>query len=440
MWYDETVFYQIYPLGFTGSPFPNDGKQAHRILKVNDWLPQLQELGIGGVYFGPVFQSDDHGYDTQDYQKIDCRLGDEADFKAVADNLHKAHIRVVLDGVFNHVGRGFWAFKDVQEKRENSAYKDWFHINFQDDDAYHDGLSYEGWEGYYNLVRLNLDNQDVINYLLSCVDHWIDAFDIDGIRLDVAYCLTDNFMRQLSAHVKARKPDFFLLGEMLQGDYNRLLADGMLDSVTNYECYKGLYSSMNSYNLFEIAYSLNRQFGPDPWTLYRGKHLWTFVDNHDVDRIASTLTNPSHLPLIYALAFGMPGIPCIYYGSEWGAAGVKRNGSDAELRQSYERPVTNELTKYITSLSNAYRHSEALQYGGYHQLALTNRQFVFERESEHDRVIVALNIDEHPFTMHFNARAGEGTDLITGEKHDFGGGSLLPAYSAFYWRVPKDGQ
>lgn len=437
MWYDETVFYQIYPLGFCGAPQHNDGIQTHRIRKVLNWIGHLKKLGVGGVYFGPVFESDEHGYDTRDYRKIDVRLGTQEDFRDVADALHEAGIRVVLDGVFNHVGRGFWAFKDVQEKRENSPYKDWFHIRFDGNSPYNDGFWYEGWEGYYNLVKLNLNNPAVRDYLLSCVDFWIDEFGIDGIRLDVAYCLTDEFMQLLSAHVRQRNPEFFLLGEILHGDYNRLVNDRMLQSATNYECYKGLYSSMNSYNLFEIAYSLNRQFGSEPWTLYRGKNLWTFVDNHDVNRIASTLTNQAHLPLIYALAFGMPGIPCIYYGSEWGAKGIKENGSDAGIRQCYEAPVWNDLTSFIAAASHARSSSEALAHGGYRQLALTNRQFVFERESDLDRVIVALNIDENPFTMHFNARAGEGVDLLTGRKHDFGGGSQLPGYSAFFWRVPK---
>ena len=156
-----------------------------------------------------------------------------------------------------------------------------------------------------------------------------------------------------------------------------------------------------------------------------------------MNRIASTLTNQAHLPLIYALAFGMPGIPCIYYGSEWGAKGIKENGSDAGIRQCYEAPVWNDLTSFIAAASHARSSSKALAHGGYRQLALTNRQFVFERESDLDRVIVALNIDENPFTMHFNARAGEGVDLLTGRKHDFGGGSQLPGYSAFFWRVPK---
>lgn len=183
---------------------------------------------------------------------------------------------------------------------------------------------YEGWEGNYDLVKLNLRNEDVIQHIFSAIKGWVDEFDIDGLRLDVAYCLDHDFIRRLREFCDSLKPDFFLVGETLHGDYNQIMNDAMLHSVTNYECYKGLYSSFNSMNMFEINHSLLRQFGPEQWTLYKGKHLLSFVDNHDVTRVASILTNEKHLPLIYALAFGMPGIPCVYYGSEWGEKAKKK--------------------------------------------------------------------------------------------------------------------
>ena len=168
------------------------------------------------------------------------------------------------------------------------------------------------------MVKLNLQNPAVTDYLLNCVKNWVEMFDIDGLRLDVAYSLDQNFMKRLCSFTKELKPDFALIGEVLFGDYNLIVNDEMLHSCTNYECYKGLYSSFNDMNLFEIAHSLNRQFGPEQWCIYRGKHLMTFADNHDVTRLASILKNPAHLPLVYGVLFGMPGIPCIYYGSEWG--------------------------------------------------------------------------------------------------------------------------
>ena len=436
MWAYESVFYQIYPLGFCGAPFENDGVLTPRIRKVIDWIPHIKNLGANAIYFSPVFESDTHGYNTRDFRKIDVRLGTNEDFADVCQALHKEGIRVVLDGVFNHVGRGFWAFQDVLEKRWDSPYKDWFHISFDGNSNYNDGLWYEGWEGNYDLVKLNLCHPDVKQHIFDSIRSWVEEFDIDGLRLDVAYCLDENFVRELRAFCDSLKPDFFLVGEMLHGDYNRLMNDSMLHSATNYECYKGLFSSFNSMNMFEIIHSLLRQFGPENWTLYRGKHLFCFVDNHDVSRIASNLTNEQHLPLIYALCFGMPGIPCVYYGSEWGAKANKSEG-DPALRACFDAPVENDLTAWISKLAAAKKASNALNYGDFRSVVLTNRQCIFERKTDSERVLVAINADNVPYTAHFDAGCGTAVDLITGNTHDFGGGSELPPYSAFFWKCER---
>ncbi len=437
MWAYESVFYQIYPLGFCGAPFENDGALEHRILKVTDWIPHMKKLGINAIYFSPLFESDTHGYNTRDYRKLDVRLGTNEDFQKVCRALHENGIKVVLDGVFNHVGRGFGPFQDVLRNREGSPYVNWFHrIDFGGNSNYNDGLWYEGWEGNYDLVKLNLHNEDVVNYLLESVKFWVDEFDIDGLRLDVAYCLDEGFVRRLRSYTQSLKEDFFLVGEMLHGDYNRLMNDQMLHSATNYECYKGLYSSFNSMNLFEIVHSLLRQFGPENWTLYKGKHLLSFVDNHDVTRVASILNNEKHLPLIYALAFGMPGIPCVYYGSEWGEKADKSQG-DPALRPEFEAPVWNELSQWISRLAEAKKGSAALNYGSFRSVVLTNKQCIFERKTEEERVLVAINADGEDYTAHFDAGCGMAVDLITGENHDFGGGSLLPAYSAAFWKMER---
>ena len=437
MWAYESTFYQIYPLGFCGAPFENDGRLEHRIMKVAEWIPHIKKLGSGAVYFSPVFESDTHGYNTRNFKKIDVRLGTNEDFKNICDMLHDNGIKVVLDGVFNHVGRGFYQFQDVIKNRENSPYLSWFNVNLGGNSNYNDGLWYEGWEGNYDLVKLNLRNEDVIGLIFDAVRYWVEYFGIDGIRLDVAYCLDMDFLRRLRGFTDGLGREFgreiFLVGEMLHGDYNRLVNDEMLHSATNYECYKGLYSSFNSMNMFEINHSLNRQFGYENWCIYRGKHLLSFVDNHDVTRVASILTNKNHLPLIYALMFGMPGIPCVYYGSEWGAEGNKSEG-DPALRRSYDKPEWNELTEYIMRLENAKKDSEALNYGGFYSVLLTNKQCIFERKSEHERVLVAINADGESFTAHFDAHCGRAVDLISGEEHDFGGGSCLPPYSACYWK------
>ena len=434
MWFDNAVIYQIYPLGLCGAPRDNDGVPAHRILQLLDWVDHIRKTGADTVLLNPVFESDRHGYDTRDYCKVDCRLGTNEDLKTVCDAFHEAGLRVMLDGVFNHVGRGFHAFEDVRQKKWDSPYKDWFRLSFDGNSNYNDGFWYEGWEGHYELVKLNLQNPAVVQHQFDAIRSWVEQFDIDGLRLDVAYCLSEDYLRQLRSFTNGLKPDFVLMGETLHGDYNRWMNDQMCHSVTNYECYKGLWSSFNSMNLFEIGHSLQRQFGPEQWTLYRGKHLLSFLDNHDVTRIASMLNDPKHLVPAYGILFGMPGVPALYYGSEWGIQGRKDQGDDA-LRPALEKPEWNDLTDHIAALAKARKESPALCSGSYRNVVLTNRQIIFERCWENERVLVAVNADNVPYTAHFDARTGRATDLITGKPHDFGGGSELPPYSVAFWRT-----
>ena len=427
MWAYNETFYQIYPIGFCGAPVHNDGVTEHRILKIGEWAEYLGDLGIGSIILNPIFESDNHGYDTRDFRKIDCRLGTNEDFKEVCD------------GVFNHVGRGFWAFKDVQEKKWDSPYKDWFHISFDGNSAYNDGFWYEGWEGHFELVKLNLQNPAVVDYLLDCVKMWIEEFGIDGLRLDVAYCLDHNFMRRLRSFCEELKPGFALIGEVLFGDYNLIVNDEMLHSCTNYECYKGIFSSFNCMNMFEIAHSLNRQFGPEQWCIYRGKHLMTFVDNHDVTRIASILTNKNHLPLAYGLLFGMPGIPCIYYGSEWGEEGVKAPDNDYALRPCFEEPKPNELTDFIKELIEVRRNSDALCNGSYRNVVITNHQLIFERRTDNERVLVAINAGDSEFTAGNGELQGNFTELLANadeiENVTLNGQLTMPAYSVQFLKA-----
>ena len=434
MWFDNAVIYQIYPLGLCGAPRQNDGVQAHRILRVREWAAHIRELGATCVLFNPVFESDAHGYDTRDYNRLDCRLGTREDFQQVCAALHEAGLKVMLDGVLNHVGRGFWAFRDVQEKKWDSPYKDWFHISFDGDTGYHDGFWYEAWEGCYELVKLNLKNPAVREHLFDAIRGWVRDYDIDGLRLDVAYCLDLDFLAALRELANTVKTEFVLMGETLHGDYNRWMNDRACHAVTNYECYKGLYSSFNTGNMHEIAYSLNRQFGSEPWCLYTGKHPMSFLDNHDVTRIASILTDKNCLKPAYGLLFGMPGVPAVYYGSEWGIEGEKKSGDDA-LRPAIETPEHNELTDWITALAGARTASPALCSGSYRNILVQPKQLIFERRCGDDRVLVAINADSQPYHAHFDAQAGMAVDIITGDAHDFGGGSELEPYSCHFWKT-----
>ena len=434
MWYQNAVVYQIYPLGLCGAPLQNDGVQAHRLRRLLDWVEPIKELGATCVLFNPLFESDAHGYDTRDFNKVDVRLGTGEDLKAVCEALHAAGLKVMLDGVFNHVGRGFWAFRDVQEKKWDSPYKDWFHLSFDGNTNYNDGFWYESWEGCNELVKLNLHNTAVREHLFDAIAGWVRDYDIDGLRLDVAYCLDQDFLAALRNFTNQLKPDFVLVGETLHGDYNRWMNDNACHSVTNYECYKGLYSSFNTGNMHEIAYSLNRQFGAEPWCLYTGKQLLSFVDNHDVTRIASILQDKQQLKPIYGLLFGMPGTSAVYYGSEWGLTGEKKDG-DPALRPAIETPEHNNLTDWITALAGARAASPALCTGSYRNILVQPKQLIFERRQGQDRVLVAINADSSPYHADFNAEAGCAVDLITGKPHDFGGGSDLPPYSCAFWKT-----
>ncbi len=439
MWFDQAAVYQIYPLGLCAAPEEGAADAAApvpRILSLLDWVEHIRGCGADTVLLNPVFSSDRHGYDTRDYFTVDPRLGGEEELARVCQAFHQAGLRVMLDGVFNHVGRGFWAFRDVREHKWDSPYKDWFHIRFDGNSNYNDGFWYEGWEGHYELVKLNLANPAVVAHQFDAVRSWVERFDIDGLRLDVAYCLPVEYLGQLRAFVDGLKPEFVLLGETLHGDYNRWMGPGLCDSVTNYECYKGLWSSFNSMNMFEIGHSLARQFGPEPWTLYKGRHLLSFLDNHDVTRIASQLSRPEHLPLAYAMIFGMPGVPAVYYGSEWGLTGQKKDG-DAALRPALSRPEENQLTAWIAKLAAARRSSRALWDGDYKNVLLTNQQIIFQRRYQEQRVLVAINAGSEPYTAHFDAGCGLAWDLLSGREHDFGGGSLLPPYSAQFWKMER---
>lgn len=286
------------------------------------------------------------------------------------------------------------------------------------------------------LVKLNLQNPAVKNYLFDVVRGWVRDYDIDGLRLDVAYCLDLGFLAELRGLANSIKPEFALVGETLHGDYNRWMNDHACHSVTNYECYKGLYSSFNTGNMHEISYSLNRQFGSEQWCLYTGKHLLSFVDNHDVTRIATILTDKGCLRPIYGLLFGMPGVPSVYYGSEWGMEGDKRNGRPDAAPGGGE--ARGERPDRLDRGAGPRPHGQqGAVPGGYRNVLVQPKQLIFERYADGERVLVAINADGNPFDAHFDAGCGRAVDLITGADHDFGGGSTLEPYSCHFWKCER---
>lgn len=400
-WFEEAVFYHMYPIGMTGAPRRNEQQEVtHRFRELENWLPHIASIGATAIYIGPLFESTSHGYDTRDYKLVDRRLGDNNDFKHFVQEAHKLNIKVVVDGVFNHTGREFFAFQDIQKNRENSPYCCWYKgINFGWNTPYNDGFGYEAWRNCFELVNLNLWEPQVRNYLLEVIGFWIDEFDIDGIRLDCADCLEFSFMEDMRRFTNEKKKDFWLMGEVIHGDYSRYIKPEMLDSVTNYELHKGLYSGHNDHNYFEIAHTIRREFDENGG-IYRGMKLYSFVDNHDVDRIASKLNVPGHIYPVYTLLFTLPGIPSIYYGSEWGIKGRKEGSNDDPLRpavdleKALEQEADKKLLDWVTLLGKIHKEQPALSEGRYRELLLTNRQYAFARILEDKGVVVAVNNDD----------------------------------------------
>lgn len=418
-WYNEATFYHIYPLGLTGAPKENDyGTPVHRLNTLLPWIDHIKEIGCTALYIGPLFESVGHGYETTDYKKLDSRLGTNEDLTNFVKACHDKGIRVIFDGVFNHTGRDFFAFKDIQKNRENSPYVNWYcNVNFGGNTEYNDGFSYENWGGYNLLVKLNQRNPEVQNYICDVIRFWVSEFDIDGIRLDAADVLDFDFMRVLRHTADEVKKDFWLMGEVIHGDYSRWVNGQTLHSVTNYALHKALYSGHNDHNYFEIAHTVKYLQNMGDLDLYN------FVDNHDVERIHTKLQNKAHFAPVHVLLYTLPGVPSIYYGSEFGIDGKKEKFSDASLRpaldlKDYADAVTkNPCTALIAALGKVRQGTPALSYGSYSELALTNRQFAFARDMDGVRVIVTVNNDDSEAEMNLpTGSADEYVGALTGKK------------------------
>ncbi len=424
-WYEEAVFYHIYPLGLTGAPRKNDySEPVHRLNTLLPWIEHLKDLGFTALYIGPLFQSVGHGYETTDYRLLDNRLGTNEDLTKFVAACHKAGLKVIFDGVFNHTGRDFFAFRDIQEKRENSAYRDWYcNVNFGGNNEYNDGFSYENWGGYNLLVKLNQRNPAVVEYICDVIRFWVSEFDVDGIRLDAADVLDFDFMKALRRTGDEIKQDFWLMGEVIHGDYSRWANADTLHSVTDYTLHKALYSGHNDHNYFEIAHTVQRNIGMVPENV----KLYNFVDNHDVNRIMSKLTNKAHYLPVHILLYTLPGIPSVYYGSEFGIEGCKEQYSDAPLRpcidlDEYKEAVKdNPCTRLIAALGKI--HSDwmnELVYGDFRQLCLTNQQYSFAR----GRLLVAVNNADGEAYISIDASEGAYIGLFSGKRYENAGGRM----------------
>ena len=429
-WIQNTV-YHLFPLGSTGAPERNDFTSApsHRLATLQGWLPYLSELGVTALLLGPVLESGTHGYDTADLFTVDRRLGNSGDLKALIAACHENGLKVMLDAVFHHVGRDFWAFRDVQERGAASPYRDWFFLDFSATSPAGDPFSYEGWNGHFNLVKLNTAHPAVREHLFGAARLWLSDFGVDGLRLDAADALDRGFQRDLAGVCREVNPACWLFGEVIHGDYREWAGPDKLDATTNYALYKGLYSSHNDRNYFELAHTLNRQFGDGG--IYRDLRLYTFADNHDVPRIASILRDPAHLYPLHILLLTLPGLPSLYYGSEWGVTGEKAPASDAPLRP----PLTPEtlaaagqhpdLYPVIRALIKLRRELPALGCGDYQEQLVTSEQFAFTRTWQGETVLVGVNAGREPVNLELPKLTGTWTDLL-GSGETFTGGLELP--------------
>ncbi|MCL2220263.1 MAG: alpha-amylase family glycosyl hydrolase [Chitinispirillia bacterium] len=414
-WYEDAVFYHIYTFSLAQAPFQNDyAVQGRAFPDIEKWLPHIKKLGCNAVLFSPVLKSRTHGYDVTDYFVIDNRVGTNDEFKSLVGAFHKNGVRVVLDSVFNHCGRDFFAFQEL--RNGNREYASWFSgVDFNRQSPMGDPFHYDTWSGYYELPKFNLQNNAVRQYLSDAAKFWINEFDIDGMRLDSANVIDFGFMRELRGVTASLKRDFWLMGEVVGGEYQRWVDDNTLHSVTNYILYKSLFSSHNDNNLYELAHSLQNAKPSN------GLPLYNFLDNHDQPRIASNIKNGAFLEMLYTVMFTLPGLPSIYYGSEWGIRGVKENGSDQPLRPYIDIMNPPEdapaLPAHIARLAGIRQRHDALKYGGYRQVYLEyHRPFVFERFAGNERIFVAVNVGESQDTFNLSGQhSGNFTDLLTDE-------------------------
>ncbi len=436
-WYDEAVFYHIYPLGLSGAPKHNAYEApVHRLRDMKEWIGHVKEIGCNAIYIGPLFESVGHGYETTDYKKLDSRLGDNEDLKDFVATCHSQGIRVIFDGVFNHTGRDFFAFSDIRENRENSCYKDWYcNVNFWGNTEYNDGFSYENWGGYNLLAKLNQHNPAVRDYICDVIRFWVSEFDVDGIRLDAADVMDFSYMQALRQVANEVKPDFWLMGEVIHGDYTRWANDNTLHAVTNYQLHKALYSGHNDHNYFEIAHTVKRLYEMGQGRL----QLYNFTDNHDVERIYTKLQNKAHFAPVHILTYTLPGVPSIYYGSEFGIEGRKEQWSDDSLRPYLnladfkDAKENNPCTKVISQLGKVRQRVKALSYGDYRELLLTNRQYAFSRNFEGSSVVVTVNNDDSDYVMTLPAgNVAEYIGALSGQRVSVVNGNIVVNVKANY--------
>lgn len=388
-WPDHAIWWHVYPLGFVGAErgaLPEGAVPERRLGRLAAWLDHLVGLGCNGLALGPVFASETHGYDTVDHYRVDPRLGGEDDLQRLIDEASRRGVRVLFDGVFNHVGRSFPPFADVAAKGEASPYRKWFHPDLRT------------FEGHDRLVTLNHAEPEVADYVTGVMTHWLER-GVDGWRLDAAYAVPPEFWRTVTDRVRARFPEAWLVGEVIHGDYARLVEQTGFDSVTQYELWKAIWSCLNDHNFYELAHALERHDG-----MLDTFAPQTFLGNHDVTRIASRLDDERFLAHALAVLLTVGGVPSIYAGDEFAFQGVKeeREGGDDAIRPTFpESPDrtpghAGTLQRLHQELIGVRRRHPWLVRARTTTQTLTNKALSYTVGHGAERLAVVLNVDDEP--------------------------------------------
>ncbi|ORB72639.1 alpha-amylase family protein [Mycobacterium scrofulaceum] len=410
-WVEHAIWWQVYPLGFVGA-FPASEPprpEQHRLRRLVDWFDHAIALGASGVALGPIFASRTHGYDTTDHYRIDPRLGDDADFDHLVAEARRRGLRILLDGVFNHVGVDFPRYR--QASNDDSAAR-WFRGR---------PGRFHTFEGHSELITLNHDNPEVIDYTVDVMEHWLER-GADGWRLDAAYTVPERFWASTLPRVRERFADAWFVGELIHGDYAAVVRAATFDSATQYELWKAIWSSLNDGNFFELDWALQRHgdFLADFAPL-------TFIGNHDVTRIASRLERPEHVAHALVILLTVGGVPSVYAGDELGFRGVKeeRYGGDDAVRPEFGSPPLEldafgaqmwALHQFLVGLR---RRHPWLHRASTSALRLENRHYVYETRHGDDALLVALNIGDEPMRVSL-------PELGTAHRRVVGGSSAPP--------------
>ena len=408
-WVQDAIFYQIFPDRFANGNLEDDppnsmnwgaqpttwGFQGGDLTGILQKFDYLLDLGINAIYLNPIFQaSSNHRYNTTNYYQIDPKLGTIDDFHHLVEHAHRNGVKIILDGVFNHCGRGFFAFNDVLENQEYSPYRDWFHITHYPVDAYAWGgaTDYLGWWGMKSLPKFNTDNLATRKYLLDVARYWIEQ-GADGWRLDVPNEINDDrFWEEFRQAVKSCNPEAYLVGEIWNADL-RWVGEQHFDGLMNYPIMEALagYLATNTLDAAHFAEKVEELLALYPRE--NAYAMYTPLGSHDTERILTRMgNNLDKTRLAYLFQFAYPGAPAIYYGDEIGLVG----GKDPGCRGAFlweESQWNIGIRNTIKTVVGLRKKHIALRRGEYIHLNQTANQacYAFARAMQDDKVVIIMN-------------------------------------------------